>query len=219
MESAFAGAAGVYAMTTPRDGIDVEIRQGEVIGNAAAAAGVRHVVYSSSGGAERSSGIPHFESKFAVEGQLASLGLAVTVLRPVFFYENLLGAQREDGRITIALPLPDGIPIEMIATDDIGRVAAAVMLSADWQGRSLEIAGDRRTGSEIAEIFGRAAGVPARYQPQPLSILEDEDNRRMFAWFAETDAYRADFGQTRLLDPDVLTLDNWLRRNKCKLSY
>jgi len=43
-----------------------------------------HVVYSSVGGAERHTGIPHFESKCRVEEHLTSLGLSVTFVRPTF---------------------------------------------------------------------------------------------------------------------------------------
>ena len=70
LRAAFTGVDGVFAMTTPRDPrvrIDLEVTHGHAIADAAAAASVPHVVYSSVGGAERHTGIPHFDSKRDIE--------------------------------------------------------------------------------------------------------------------------------------------------------
>jgi len=211
---AFRGAAGVYAMTTfdSADGTEGEKRQGRTIVDAAGEAGVRHLVLSSVGAAERGTGIPHFESKYAVETYLRDSGLPATVVRPVFFMENLLGTAEEDGTLVVTLPMPDGVAVQLVAVADIGRVAAAVMLEESWIGRAIEIGGDTRTGSQMAEAFTAATGRPATYRAQPLDALgDDTDLRAMFAWFTEPDAYRADFETTRQLDPQVLELEQWVR--------
>jgi uncharacterized protein YbjT (DUF2867 family) len=83
------GADAVFAMTTPfTEGTDRETATGIAIADAAARAGVPHLVYSSVGGAERESGVPHFESKRRVEEHIESLGIHHTFLRPVFFMDN-----------------------------------------------------------------------------------------------------------------------------------
>ena len=56
-----------------------------VLADAAKAAGIQHLVYTSVGGAERKSGLPHFESKWQIEEHIRSLGLPATILRPVLF--------------------------------------------------------------------------------------------------------------------------------------
>lgn len=204
---------GVFAVTTPteQDGPAGETRHGITIAEAAAAAGVRHLVYSSVGGAERNTGVPHFDSKYAVETHLAGLDLASTVLRPVFFMENLLATHADGGRITVALPLPADVPMQMISTDDIGHLAAAVMFNPDWYGRALEIAGDELTGPQMADTFSAVSGLPADYQALPLSVMAgNPDLHRMFEWFTEPVAYTADFVTTRALDPTVQTLKSWL---------
>jgi len=43
-----------------------EVQQGKNLGEAAKKAGVEHFVYSSVGGAERNSGIDHWESKWEI---------------------------------------------------------------------------------------------------------------------------------------------------------
>ena len=137
---------------------------------------------SDGGGAERESGVPHFESKRKVEER--------------------------------RLPFPDGIPLEMLAVRDLGRAAASVLLGAEVPGGAVEIGGDKRTGSQIAEAFGEAAGLPARYEALPLEAVgADSDMAAMFRWFAETPVYQADFEATRALvgGDGPLDLPGWIR--------
>jgi uncharacterized protein YbjT (DUF2867 family) len=205
-------------VTTPFErGPDAETSQGIVLADAAASAGVEHVVYSSVGGAERGTGIPHFESKRRVEEHLESLGLPVTFVRPVFFIDNLrwMGPTRENGELVFRFALPAGVPLQMIVSSDVGAIAAAVLRDPSRvPGGAIEIAGDERTGEQIAAAFGEAAGLPARYEPLPLESLGDnEDMRRMFDWFARPPAYQADIAAVRALLPDLQDLPTWLSRS------
>lgn len=217
---ALQGVAAFSFMTVPPGGMrtedtEGEVRQGAAIAEAAARAGVPHVVYSSVGGAERHSGIPHFESKRRVEEKLEELGVPTTVVRPVFFMDNLygMGPSLEGEEIVVRLPLPDGIALQMVAVKDIGRVVATALLSPEViPDGAIEIAGDQRTGSQIAEAFADRLGRPARYEALPLSVLDGQhDMQSMFRWFAATPAYQADLVRVRAVDPDVLSLPAWLR--------
>jgi len=98
MRAAFEGAAAAFAMTTFAGpaGTTGEVAHGKVIGDAARAAQLPFLVYSSVGGAERHSGIPHFESKGRVEEYLTGL-VPAAFLRPTFFMENLLSGISRDG--------------------------------------------------------------------------------------------------------------------------
>jgi uncharacterized protein YbjT (DUF2867 family) len=214
---AFTGVDGVFAMTTPGPDrrIDREVTHGRAIADAAAAAGVPHVVYSSVGGAERRTGVPHFDSKGEVEDYLAAQGLSATFVRPVFFMDNFAlfaPPTVEDGTLTVRLPLPSGIPLQMIAVEDIGAVAAAAVLDPDRvAGGSIEIAGDELTGEQIAEAYQDRYGVPARYEPLPIDVLNgDADQRAMFEWFAHPPAFQADLAATRALAPRTKTFEQWL---------
>ncbi len=83
------GVYGVFSVQNFMDaGVEVEVQQGKNLADAAKQAGVSHLVYSSVGGAERSSGVAHFESKGAIERHIQGLGLPATILRPVLFMEN-----------------------------------------------------------------------------------------------------------------------------------
>jgi uncharacterized protein YbjT (DUF2867 family) len=89
VRAAFDGAAAAFAMTT-HDGLDGpkrEVAHGRVIAAAAADAGLSFLVYSSVGGVERGSGVPHFESKRRVEEVLLE-AVPVTFVRPTFSWRR-----------------------------------------------------------------------------------------------------------------------------------
>jgi uncharacterized protein YbjT (DUF2867 family) len=217
LRAAFTGVDGVFAMTTPGPDrrTDREVTHGHAIADATAAAGVPHVVYSSVGGAERHTGVPHFDSKGEVEDYLVAQGLSATFVRPVFFMDNFAlfaPPTVEGGTLTVRLPLPSGIPLQMITVEDIGAVAAAAVLDPERvAGGSIEIAGDELTGEQIAEAYRHRYDVPARYEPLPIDVLDgDVDQRAMFEWFSQPPAFQADFAGTRALAPRTKTFEQWL---------
>jgi uncharacterized protein YbjT (DUF2867 family) len=215
LERGLDGVAALFFMTTfdGPDGVDGEVRRGVGVAESAARAGVPRVVYSSVGGAERESGIPHFESKRTVERRLSDL-VPATFVRPAFFMENLAPqlAADDNGEIVIRLPMPADVPLQMVAVRDIGAVASRLLIdprSIDSDG--IEIAGDELTLAQVADRVGRAFGTPARFEEVPIEALrDDEDMTAMFRWFAETPAYQADLDATRRLSPGARDLAAWL---------
>lgn len=210
-----AGVASLFYMTTFEgpEGPAGEVRRGHAVADAAARANVPHVVYSSVGGAERGTGIPHFESKFDVEKRLDAL-VPTTILRPTFFMENLAAqlTPGPDGEIVIRMPMPGDVPMQMIAVRDIGRAAARLLLEPSAiDGKAIEVAGDELTLDLVAARAGEALGVPARFETIPLEYLgDDEDLKAMFRWFAKGSAYQADLARSRSLVPDAIDLRSWL---------
>lgn len=219
LSAALRGVDAFFFMTTPEghtlSAIEGETRQGIALVDAAVAAAVPHVVFSSVGGAERDSGIPHFESKRRVEEHLQQSGLRATLVRPVAFMDNFtfMGPSVENGEIVLRMPLPDDIPLQMVAVRDIGQISASFLLgTSKAPGDAIEIAGDERTGSRIAAAFGEHAGLPARYEALPLQVIEDDaDTQAMFRWFAETPAYQADIRAVKAIEPSAWDLPTWLR--------
>jgi uncharacterized protein YbjT (DUF2867 family) len=215
LDTFFDGVDAAFAMTTPfTDGTEQETATGIAIADAAARAGVPHLVFSSVGGAERESGVPHFESKRRVEEHIEALGIHHTFLRPVFFMDNFsrYSTSVEEGQIVVRMAMPGDIPLQMIAVRDLGKAAAAILLGGSAvEGTSVEIAGDELTGSQIAQAIGEYSGLRARYEALPLEVISSfGDQAAMFRWFSETPAYRADFAATRSLVPDVLDFPGWL---------
>ncbi|MGW7411782.1 NmrA/HSCARG family protein [Streptomyces sp. NPDC054863] len=207
IERAVEGVYGVFSVqplaVAPAE-LTAEVRRGSTLADAAAAAGVQHFVYSSVGGAERATGIDHFETKARIERHLAATSLATTTLRPTFFMNNLLGYADMTGERLMELPVDPGKPMQMIATSDIGRIAAAVLAQPEkYLGAQLEIAGDSLTFEQIAAIYQKVTDVPTRLVPQPIQD-------RMFEWFAES-GYQADLDALRSDFPWLQRFDTFLR--------
>src|SRR5262245_45474930 len=86
LERAVRGVYGVYSVQDFWTvGAKREVQQGKNMADAAKKFGVEHFVYSSVGGAERNSGIDHWESKWEVEKHIRKLGLPATIIRPAAF--------------------------------------------------------------------------------------------------------------------------------------
>jgi uncharacterized protein YbjT (DUF2867 family) len=211
VDSLVAAARGVDTVFLMTDswaaGPAAEAAHGIGAVDALARTGVSHVVFSSVASADRDTGIPHFDSKFAVERRLVQSGLPHTIVAPVAFMENQLapwaiGPLREG---TLAMALPANRSLQQIAVADIGRFVAAVVGRRDeLRGRRIDIAGDAPNGLEMAAALSAAADRPVTYREIPLAALraQNPEAATMFAWFAEV-GYRADIPALRREFPEV----------------
>jgi len=215
-------ALGVYGIYSVQDfwavGAKREVQQGKNVADAAKKADIKHFVYSSVGGAERKTKIPHWESKWEVENYIRELGLPATVIRPVSFMETYYIDQVEIGILKgkLADPIRRNKPYQTIATDDIGAfVALAFERPSEFIGKALEIAGSELTNVEAAQVFSRVLGKPVKFQRIPLPLVRlllGKEFHEMFRWFNNT-GYRADIPALRRAYPEVHlhTLEEWLR--------
>jgi len=216
--------SGMYGVYSVQDFLAVgakrEVLQGKNLADAAKKAGVEHFVYSSVGGAERNSGIDHWESKWVIENHIRSLGLPATILRPVAFMENYYIEQVEIGILKGKLvdPVHADKPYQTIATDDIGGfVALAFERPKEFVGMQLEIAGSQLTNAEAAKVFSRVLGKPVKFQKLPMPIVRlvlGKEFYQMFRWFNES-GFQADIRALHRRYPDLRlqTLEQWLRND------
>lgn len=206
LTAAFGGASAAYAVTTPfESGTDAEVRQGKAIVEAAGRAGLAHLVLASVASADRSTGVPHFESKARIERMLAQAGLPATVVAPTYFFENALGGLDEIAQGVLPLAIPGDTPLQQIARRDLGAVVAAVIADPErWIGRRVEVAGDAPTPRQMAEVIAAAAGGPVEYRHVPLDLVRraSEDMGAMFTFLTET-GYTVDIPALRADFPDV----------------
>jgi uncharacterized protein YbjT (DUF2867 family) len=205
-------ASGVDAMFLMGDsyerGTGEETRQGIVAAEAAKAAGVGHLIYSSVADADKKTGIPHFESKHLVEKHIAGLGIPYTISAPVFFMENIvapwsIGALRQG---TYALAMPPKRVLQLVALADIGAFVAVLAERREQVfGKRFDLAGDELSGEEQAKFLSAAIGRPINYQEIPIATArqQNEDVALMFEWFdrvgydADVAALRRDFPEVR----------------------
>jgi len=217
---AMQGVRGVYSVQNWWEtGATREIQQGKNVADAAKAAGVGHLVYSSAGGAERNTGITHFESKWLVEEHIRRLDLPATILRPVGFMENYYIPAVE--KALIGGVLVDGVraekPYQLICAEDIGAFAAlAFARPGDFIGKAIEIAGDELTNPQIAGVFSKVMGRPVKFRKMPLllaRVVLGKEFHQMFKWFNES-GFRADVPALRRDYPEIswTRLEDWIKR-------
>jgi uncharacterized protein YbjT (DUF2867 family) len=100
-----------------------------------------------------------------MEEAISALPIPLTILRPGWFLENCLwdvASARDEGVIRSFL-FPADRPVAMVATEDIGRIAAE-LIQQDWSGkRIVELEGPTRVcPNDLAKAFADALGRPVR---------------------------------------------------------
>jgi NAD(P)H dehydrogenase (quinone) len=110
-----------------------------------------------------------------MEQALSALPIPVTFLRPGWFIENALwdvASARDDGVIHSFL-MPLDKPIAMVATKDVGELAAK-LIQEGWTGnRIVELEGPRRVSpNDLAAAFAKALGRPVRAEIVPRDSWE-----------------------------------------------
>lgn len=208
---------GVYGVFSVQPYTANEIQQGQAVVDAAKQRGVAHLVYSSIGGAEEDTSIPHFETKTKVEEYLQSSGLRYTILRPVFFMENWLrkfdywGEPIRNGQVE--QPLNPTTNLQMIAVDDIGAFAALAFGDPDkWKDRIFPLAGDELSMRQIADAFSGVTSQEVKYVQVSWDQFEKKMGREltvMYRWFAET-GFHYDVEEVRHEYPLTHTFNRWL---------
>jgi len=199
LERALNGAWGAYAVQSNQEGVAREEEQGKRFAEIARETGVEHFVYSSVGSAHRGTGVPHFENKWRVEGKIRSLAFpSYTILRPVFFMENFLSPWLKPGILEgkLRLPIAPDTGLQMIALEDIGKFGAlAFEENQRMNGVELDIAGDRRTMPEVADIISLAMDKKVLFERAPIEEMRkmSEDLAIMFEWFDRV-GYNVDIG-------------------------
>src|SRR3954452_2028311 len=170
--AAFDGAYGAFCLTTFFEHFDAEreIAQAANLARAAAAAGVRHAIWSTAEDARKRYPlsddrmptllgrfkVPQWDAKAEGDARFQESGVPTTYLLTPFHWEAWvfgLGAPQRgpDGVLTAAMPLGDQHLLPCIAAEDIGRCAYAVFRGgADLLGRTIGIAGEHITGARLA---------------------------------------------------------------------
>ena len=219
LDAAFESAYGVFSVQNfwlPNVGFEGEIRQGKNVADAAKAAGIQHLVYSSVGSAHRGMGQKHFDSKWQIEQHIQALDIPYTILRPVAFFDNFNWERALILNGTFnALGLRPEKERQLIAVEDIAVFVALVLANpSDYLGKTVELAGDALTESQLADTFAKVIGRPVKLT-MPTGEGEwgeQEEMTAMFNFF-NGEAYQADIPALRKLHPGLLTLEQWLRKN------
>ncbi|HEV7855601.1 MAG TPA: NmrA family NAD(P)-binding protein [Herminiimonas sp.] len=179
LEKAFTGVDGVFILLPPTfdpsPGYPEARHTIGVIRTALAAARPPKVVCLSTIGANATQ--PNLLNQLGIlEQELGTLPMPIAFLRAAWFMENAawdIAPARKQGVIpTFLQPLDK--PVPMVATADVGRVAAE-LLQEEWTGRRvINLEGPRRiTPNEVAASFANILGKSVRAEIVPRDTWQD----------------------------------------------
>jgi uncharacterized protein YbjT (DUF2867 family) len=244
LKKAFQGAYGAFCVTffwnhfSP----EKEKEQAKAMAEASKYAGIKHVIWSTLDDTRKlipltdnrmptlmgKYKVPHFDAKGEANHYFTDLGLPVTLLNTVFYWDNFiyfgLGPKKgPDGKLAITMPMGDK-KLPGIAAADIGKSALGIFKAGNkYIGKTIGIAGEHLTGKQMADGFARVLGKEVVYNNIPPEVYRSfgfpgaEDMGNMFQFkrdFEKEYCKSRDVELTRTLNPSLLTFDKWLAQNK-----
>ena len=247
LERAFRGAYGAFCVTFFWEHFspEKELSHARAMAEAAKSEGLQHVIWSTLEDTRRWVSldddrlptlmgrykVPHFDAKGEADDYFRQLGVPTTFLLTSYYWENFIyfgmGPRKgEDGKLAIAFPLGDK-KLPGIAVEDIGKCAYGIFKQgATLFGKTIGIAGEHLSGSEMAATFTREMGREVRYQElspevyRGLGFPGAEDLGNMFQFKRDfNDVYCAarDLDLARSLNPELQSFQEWLNRNKDRI--
>jgi uncharacterized protein YbjT (DUF2867 family) len=244
LKRAFTGAHGAFCVTFfwAHFSAEKEIAEAAAMARAAKAAGVKHVIWSTLEDTRKKIPlsdsrmptlhgkykVPHFDGKGEANAEFTKAGVPTTFLHTSFYWENLIyfgmGPRKgADGKLVFALPMGDK-KLPGISAEDIGRCAYGVFKKgSEMIGRSIGIAGDHPTGTQMATALSQALGKPVSYYPMPfddyrkLGFPGADDLGNMFQYKHDFEKEFTDMRSlelSRSLNPKLQTFSQWAAANK-----
>ncbi len=240
LRRAFDGAYGAYCVTFFWEHFSPETEGAHVrnMATAAKAAGLKHVIWSTLEDTRRwvpldddrmptlmgSYKVPHFDAKGESDKVFTEHGVPTTFLLTSFYWDNLIHfgmgpKPGPDGTLDFTLPMGEA-RLPGIAAEDIGRSAYGIFKRGDELiGKTVGIAGEHLTGTQMAVALEAAIGRPVRYNAVEPEIYrsfgfpgaEDLGNMFQFKRDFEDDFRKArSVEATRSLNPSLQTFRGWL---------
>jgi NAD(P)H dehydrogenase (quinone) len=166
LRRAFQGARALLMVSASEDPDRLRLHANVV--DAATAAGVERVIYTSFFGAAPDCTFTFGRDHWHAEQRIKGSGLRHTLLRDNLYLDFVPLLAGADG--VIRGPAGDG-RVAAVARDDIADVAVAVLLEEGGRhdGRAYELTGpEALTLAEMAEVLSRFAGRPIAYHAETL---------------------------------------------------
>jgi NAD(P)H dehydrogenase (quinone) len=164
MRRAFEGSDTVFLVSAHEDPDRVDLHRSAV--DAAVAAGVERIVYTSFAAAAPDTTFTFGRDHFHTEEHIKGTPLRWTFLRDNIYLDFMPFFAGDDG--VIRGPAGDG-RAAVVARDDVAAVAATVLTEDGHAGATYELTGpESLTMYEAAEQVGQAAGRPVTYVPETL---------------------------------------------------
>jgi uncharacterized protein YbjT (DUF2867 family) len=177
LTKAFEGATGAYLLSPPdlgaTDLIAAKRKTVDTIARAVERSGIPHVVFLSSTGAQHESGTGIIRTVQYAEERLAKTPAKTTFIRAAYFLENWAGVLGAAAHGKLPTFLPPELVVPMVATKDIGLVAAKALLAPPAEKVDIiELSGPRDyTSIDIAQALSKIFGKPVEVDAAPLDAV------------------------------------------------
>jgi uncharacterized protein YbjT (DUF2867 family) len=247
LKKAFAGAYGVYGVTNFWEHFsgEKEKTQAKNIADAAKAAGVKHVIWSTLEDTralmtaddkrmpmlQEKYRVPHFDAKAEADAYFA--GAPTTFLVTSFYWDNLylfgLAPKKgADGNYSWAFPMGNA-KLAGIAAEDIGKVAYGIFKAGtQYVGKRVGILGEALTIVEMGEKLSKGLGIPSihyhaagadEYRGYGFPGADEMGNMFQVYRDFETQVLGARSADVaRSLNPSLQTFDQFVAKNKSKIE-
>lgn len=165
------GVTAIYHICPNVSPYEVEI--GRTVIAAAKEAGVERLVFHSVLHPQAEL-MPHHWNKLRVEEALFESGLAVTILQPTAYMQNLLAGWALIAQQGILRnPYPVETRLSLVDLEDVAEAAAVVLTQLGHAGATYELAGTPPlTQVEIAATLSDALGRPVRAEAEAIETWE-----------------------------------------------
>src|SRR5688572_6720701 len=235
LKKAFAGAYGVYGVTNFWEHFSGEKEQQQV----------KHVIWSTLEDTRKLMApddkrmpmlqekyrVPHFDAK--AEADEYFKGLPVTYLVTSFYWDNLYMfglAPKKDDKGTYSWTFPMGnAKLPAIAGEDIGKAALGIYKAGQqYIGKTVGIAGESLSFQEMSDKLSKGLGIsPVQFNAVDADLFRSfgfpgaDEYGNMFQTYRdfekEVNAARS-IDETRKLNPQLQSFDQWLSKNKDKVK-
>ena len=246
LKKAFAGVHGVFGVTNFWEHFsgEKEKAQAKNIAEAAKAAGVKHVIWSTLEDTRKLMDpgdkrmpflqekyrVPHFDAKAEADAYFS--GLPVTYLVTSFYWDNLYmfklaPAKGADGVYAWTFPMGNS-KMAGIAAEDIGKVAYGIFKAGQqYIGKTVGITGENLTIEEMGAKLSKGLGIgPVKYNAVDADVYRAfgfagaDEMGNMFQVYRDFEkqclaARSADVA--RQLNPALQNFDQWVANNKSRI--
>lgn len=170
LRAAFAGTDVLFFVSSPDTTPGTRPRQHGNVVDAAVAAGVGRVVYTSAIGADDGPGF--LADHTVTEGLLRDSGLPVTLLRNTFYLSALVnpGLKAVAGA-GVLKGADQGRRVNFASIPDLAAASAAALTGEDHAGNTYELRGPVWTLPELADVVGELTGREVAYRGVPSAEL------------------------------------------------
>ncbi|KAF3051280.1 hypothetical protein E8E11_010883 [Didymella keratinophila] len=202
---------------------EIETRQAKAVCEAALAAGVSYIIFSSMSHPFKISGgilknVEHFDDKAEIEAYIRSLPVKSAFFAPASFMQNLQShfmrprpSQSADGTYVLANCAYGHSRMPFIDITETGRWVGAILAEPDkYEGKQFAAAAEILTMDQVCEIVGRVTGKTVRHQNLPDEVFKDFMPEGLRQQLFEMWVFQRDYGYYGpSMDEDV----RWAREN------